>query len=38
MQYLRDKKNKLIKNRLTIMVNNLVMDREEEGWEAGIMG
>ena len=35
MQNLRNKKNKLIKNRLTTIVDNLVMDRAEGVWEIG---
>ena len=41
MQNLRNKKNKLIKNRLTNIVDNSVMDRGEGGlggWENGVKG
>ena len=34
MRYLRNKKNKLIKNRLANIVDNLVTDRGEGNWEA----
>ena len=37
MWNLRNKKNKLIKDRLTNIVDNLVMNRGEDGWRAGRM-
>ena len=38
MWNLRNKKNKLIKNRLTNIEDNLVTDRREMGWRAERMG
>ena len=41
MQNLKNKKNKLIKNRLTSIMDNVVMDRAKGGlgsWENGVNG
>ena len=40
MRYLRNKKDKLIENRLTNIEDNLVTARREEvrGWEKGVKG